>query len=125
MDSYAYRMPDRQAGTFAGDFIVGWKPLYRNEFEGDSEDSSLREGVHRFESSRLGEETATVAAARKLLASSDVESRARINHPVDAIEWQTWANLEFMQFEPGRFINPDRNYWPTNRKAPTKGRGNL
>ena len=42
-----------------------------------------------------------VAAAGALLATLDDAGRARISHPVDAVEWQTWANPEFMQFDTG------------------------
>ena len=42
-----------------------------------------------------------VAAARDLLGVLDDEGRKRISHPVDAVEWQTWANPEFMQFDTG------------------------
>jgi hypothetical protein len=40
-------------------------------------------------------------AARDLLAGLDDAGRARISPPVDAVEWQTWANPEFMQFDTG------------------------
>lgn len=42
-----------------------------------------------------------VSAARELLDTLDAESRDRIHHAVDAVEWQTWANPEFMQFDTG------------------------
>jgi hypothetical protein len=42
-----------------------------------------------------------VDAARHLLAVLDDDGRARIGYPVDAVEWQTWANPEFMQFDTG------------------------
>ena len=31
----------------------------------------------------------------------DDDDRARVTHEVDAVEWQTWANPEFMQFDTG------------------------
>ena len=40
-------------------------------------------------------------AARDLLAVLDDEGRSAIGHAVDALEWQTWANPEFMQFDTG------------------------
>jgi hypothetical protein len=42
-----------------------------------------------------------VAAANDLLAALDDEGRDRIAFDVDAVEWQTWANPEFMQFDTG------------------------
>ena len=42
-----------------------------------------------------------VAAANDLLAVLDDDGRKRISFDVDAVEWQTWANPEFMQFDTG------------------------
>jgi hypothetical protein len=42
-----------------------------------------------------------VAAAEDLLGLLDQEAREQLCYPVDAVEWQTWANPEFMQFDTG------------------------
>ena len=42
-----------------------------------------------------------VAAANDLLAVLDDDGRKRISFDVDAVEWQTWANPEFLQFDTG------------------------
>jgi hypothetical protein len=42
-----------------------------------------------------------VAAAEDLLSALDDEGRTRITFDVDAVEWQTWANPEFLQFDTG------------------------
>ena len=42
-----------------------------------------------------------VAAANDLLAVLDDDGRKRISFAVDAVEWQTWANPEFLQFDTG------------------------
>src|SRR4051812_36187332 len=42
-----------------------------------------------------------VAAAEELLAALDDDGRKRIAFDVDAVEWQTWANPEFLQFDTG------------------------
>lgn len=104
MDAYTYREAAREEGTFTGDLVKRWSPLYLDEFKGVTEDGSLRRDVHRFEPPRPGEEAPVsemVAAARDLLDSLDDGGRARIAYPVDAVEWQTWANPEFMQFDTG------------------------
>jgi hypothetical protein len=104
MDPYAYRKAARAEGTFTGGLVQGWTPLYRNEFRGVTEDGTLREGLYPLTPARPGEEApvaAMVAAAEDLLAALDEEGRRRIGHPVDAVEWQTWANPEFMQFDTG------------------------
>ncbi len=38
---------------------------------------------------------------RALLAVLDDEAGTGCSYPVDAVEWQTWANPEFMQFDTG------------------------
>ena len=104
LDAYAYREAARTKGTFTGDLVTGWTPLYRNEFRGITEDGTLRPDVHHLEPARPGEHApvaAMVPAARDLLAALDEPSRAKIAYPVDAVEWQTWANPEFMQFDTG------------------------
>lgn len=104
LDAYAYRTVARRPGTFTGDLVAGWTPLYKNEFRGVTEDGTLREGVHCLEPARAGEAAPVpemVAAAADLLAGLDDESRERIRYRVDAPEWQTWANPEFMQFDTG------------------------
>ena len=104
LDAYAHGEACRTKGTFTGDIVAGWEPLYLNEFHGVTEDGTLRGEVHRFEPARPGEEApvaAMVAAAEHLLAALDDDGRAQICHPVDAPQWQTWANPEFIQFDTG------------------------
>lgn len=104
LDPYAYRDVARAPGTFTGGLVADWTPLYRAEFRGVTEDGTLRPDVHPFEPARPGEEAPVAemaAAARDLLAALDDEGRKRIAYPVDAVEWQTWANPEFMQFDTG------------------------
>jgi hypothetical protein len=104
MDPYAYREHARTPGTFTGGLVEGWTPLYLNEFRGVTEDGVLREGLHPLTPAEPGEEAPVeemVAAAEDLLSVLDDEGRERISFEVDAVEWQTWANPEFMQFDTG------------------------
>ena len=104
LDPHAYGIVAATPGTFTGELVRGWTPLYRNEFRGITENGTVRPEVHRFEVARPGEEApvaAMVEAARDLLAALDESGRERISHPVDAVEWQTWANPEFLQFDTG------------------------
>jgi hypothetical protein len=104
LDAYAYREAARKEGTFTGDLIKGWTPLYLNEFRGVTEDGTLREGLYPLDPARPGEEApvaAMVEAAEALLAAVSGADREKLTYPVDAVEWQTWANPEFMQFDTG------------------------
>src|SRR6476661_973836 len=104
LDAYAYREAARTEGTFTGDLIKGWTPLYLNEFRGVTEDGTLREGLYPLEPARPGEEapvTDMIEAAEALLAAVAGADRDKLTYPVDAVEWQTWANPEFMQFDTG------------------------
>lgn len=104
LDPYEYRDLARTPGTFTGELIRGWEPLQLAEFRGITEDGTLREDLHRLEPAPAAEAAPAedmVAAAEKLLAAVSPPDRARLQHPVDAVEWQTWANPEFMQFDTG------------------------
>jgi len=104
LDPYAYGEFSRRPGTFTGGLVEGWTPLYRNEFRGVTEDGTLREGLYPLTPAEPGEEApveAMVAAARELLAVLDDDARKKISFAVDSVEWQTWANPEFLQFDTG------------------------
>jgi Protein of unknown function (DUF3500) len=103
LDAYAYREAAKH-DAFTGELIKGWTPLYLNEFVGVTEDGTLREGLYSLEQARAGETApvaAMVAAAELLLGLLDDQGRAALCYPVDAPQWQTWANPEFMQFDTG------------------------
>jgi hypothetical protein len=88
LDPYTYREAARKEGTFTGDLVQGWTPLYLNEFRGITEDGVLRADVHPFALPLPGEEApvaAMVAAAHDLLAALGDEDRTRVSCPVDAV----------------------------------------
>jgi hypothetical protein len=104
LNPYEYREFARAPGTFTGGLVEGWTPLYLAGFRGITENGNLRTGLYPDEPPRPGEEPpveAMVAAAGALLSALDDEGRKRVCFPVDAVEWQTWANPEFMQFDTG------------------------
>ena len=118
LDAYAYREAARTPGTFTGELVRGWTPLYLNAFRGVTEDGNLREGLYPLEPTRPDEEApvaAMVEAAEALLAAVSDEDRLKLTHPVDAVEWQTWANPEFMQFDTG--LRLEFQPEPVRRKA--------
>src|SRR6195952_19983 len=113
LDAYAYREHARTPGTFTGGLVEGWTPLYLEEFRGVTENGTLREGLYPLTPAEPGEEApvaAMVAAAEDLLAALDDDGRQRISFAVDAPEWQTWANPEFLQFDTGLRLE----FQPTN-----------
>jgi hypothetical protein len=104
LDPYTYGESAREPGTFTGGLVEGWTPLYRAPFRGVTEDGTLREGLYPLAPAEPGEEApvpAMVTAAQDLLAALSPADRARISFDVDAVEWQTWANPEFLQFDTG------------------------
>jgi hypothetical protein len=104
LEPYAYREKAQTEGTFTGGLVAGWKPLYRNTFQGVTESGELREGLFPLTPAEPGESApvpAMVEAADDLLAALDDDSRGRVQFAVDAVEWQTWANPEFLQFDTG------------------------
>jgi len=104
MDPYAYRALAATPGTFTGGLVEGWKPLYQNNFRGVTENGVLREDLYPLTRADAGEAAPVaemVAAANDLFNALDDGGRERISFGVDAVEWQTWANPEFMQFDTG------------------------
>lgn len=90
--------------SFAGPMIEGWKKLYPRPFRGITSDGVLREGLFPLAPARPGEEAPTaqmVAAAGKLLAVVSDQQAGKLRYAVDAVEWQSWANPEFMQHDTG------------------------
>ena len=84
--------------------IEGWKKLYPQPFTGVTSDGVVRDGLFPLADALPGEEAPTadmVAAAEKLLALASLEQVSRLSYPVDAPEWQSWANPEFMQHDTG------------------------
>src|ERR687885_393633 len=104
LDPDTYGEVSKKPGTFTGGLVEGWTPLYLDEFRGGTEDGVLREGLYPLTAAEPGGEApvaAMVAAAEDLLSVLDDDGRKRISFAVDAPEWQTWANPEFMQFDTG------------------------
>jgi hypothetical protein len=99
--SYAEAAKD---DSFAGPMIEGWKKLYPAPFVGVTSDGVVCEGLFPLAEARPGEEAPTsdmVGAAEKLLALLGSAQRERLTYAVDAYEWQSWANPEFMQHDTG------------------------
>ncbi|GAA3403487.1 MULTISPECIES: DUF3500 domain-containing protein [Pseudarthrobacter] len=103
LDARGYAEAAKQ-DSFAGPMIEGWKKLYPQPFVGITSDGVRREGLFPLAPVRPGEEAPTaemVAAARKLLGVVGQEQAKKLTYAVDAPEWQSWANPEFMQHDTG------------------------
>jgi hypothetical protein len=90
--------------SFAGPMIEGWQKLYPQPFVGITSDGARREGLFPLAPARPGEEAPTAqmeAAARKLQGAVKPEQAGKLAYAVDAPEWQSWANPEFMQHDTG------------------------
>jgi len=90
--------------AFAGPMIEGWRKLYPQPFSGITNDGVRREGLYPLMPARPGEEAPTadmVSAARKLLGTVTADQARKLCYAVDAHEWQSWANPEFMQHDTG------------------------
>lgn len=90
--------------SFAGPMIEGWRKLYPQPLTGITSDGVRREGLYPLTPARPGEEAPTaemVAAAGKLLGTITPEQQRKLCYAVDAPEWQSWANPEFMQHDTG------------------------
>ncbi|WP_457947802.1 DUF3500 domain-containing protein [Pseudarthrobacter sp. alpha12b] len=93
-----------KSDSFAGPLIEGWQKLYPQPFTGITSDGVRREGLYPLVPARTGEEAPTaemVAAARKLLDAVTPRQADKLGYAVDAPEWQSWANPEFMQHDTG------------------------
>ncbi len=104
LDAYEYREVAKTPGTFTGGLIEGWTPLYPGDFTGVTSDGTLIEGLYPLEPALPGEEAPVaqmVAAAEELFVRCGPEEAEKLRYAVDAPEWQTWANPEFMQFDTG------------------------
>lgn len=104
LDAYEYA-PRARHDEFTGGLIDGWRRLYKQPFVGVTSDGTLREGLYDGDldvpEADRAPVAAMVAAATELLDITTDDERTRLCHDVDAVEWQTWANPEFLQFDTG------------------------
>ncbi|RFA08217.1 hypothetical protein B7R54_02505 [Subtercola boreus] len=86
--------------SFAGPMIEGWAKLYPVAYVGLTTDGHVQPGLFdlRDENAPVREMT---AAASTLLDSLETAEAARLRYPLDAHEWRSWANPEFMQHDTG------------------------
>jgi len=89
---------------FTGGLIEGWSKLYPAEFVGVTNNGALRKGLYPLTDplpdERVPIEDMTRAALAVLDALSDAEL-AKVGHTIDALEWQSWSNPEFLIHDTG------------------------
>lgn len=103
-DPYEYRELAK-LDDFTGGLMRNWAPLYPSEFTGITTDGHVIPGLFPIDAPVPADEAAPTAAmveaANALLAVVSPEDRERLCYPVDAVEWQSWSNPEFMIHDTG------------------------
>lgn len=90
---------DRYQAPFLRDLLDYWKSLYDEPFVGVTSDGSVRDVWHLRGGPEAG--SAAAEAASALLTTLSPAARAALQHPVDAPEWRSWSNPEFVFFRTG------------------------
>lgn len=93
-----------KSDSFAGPMIEGWSRLYPAPFHGITNDGTLRTGLYALADAEPGDEAPTAAmtdAAHALFATLTAAQNERLRYAIDAVEWRSWANPEFMQHDTG------------------------
>lgn len=112
LDPYQYREA-AWADPFTGGLLRGWAPMYPSAFVGITTDGEVVPGLYPLEEVPADEAAPTAAmveAARAFLATLTPEQTERIRYPLDADEWQSWSNPEFMIHDTGirlEFLSED------------------
>ncbi len=103
-DPYEYRELAK-LDAFTGGLIRNWVPLYPAPFVGITTDGRVIPGLFPIDAPVPADEAAPTAAmtaaADFLLETLTPEEAERIRYPVDAVEWQSWSNPEFMIHDTG------------------------
>lgn len=90
---------DRQRAPFLRELLDYWKGLYDEPFVGVTSDGTVRNVWHLRTGPAAGSAAADAASA--LLASLSPAERATVQYPIDAPEWRSWSNPEFVFFRTG------------------------
>lgn len=92
---------DRYQAPFLRELLEHWRGLYDEPFTGVTSDGVVRD-VWRLDASDGAPAGAgAAAAASALLARLTDAQRATVSYPLDAPEWRSWSNPEFVFFRTG------------------------
>lgn len=93
---------DRYKADFLRELLDYWTELYNEPFVGITNDGVPREGLFKLSSEQdPAANLPLVATATALLNRLDAEQRAQLCYPIDAPEWRSWSNPEFVFFRTG------------------------
>ncbi|WP_312168564.1 DUF3500 domain-containing protein [Microbacterium sp.] len=90
---------DRYQAPFLRELLNHWKGLYEEPFVGVTSDGTVQDVWHLDDGPAAGSAAAESASA--LLASLSPAERAAVRYPIDAPEWRSWSNPEFVFFRTG------------------------
>jgi hypothetical protein len=103
LDPHAYREWARK-DPFAGGVLAGWSELYPGAFTGITADGTVIGGLFPLREVPADEAAPTaamVSAANDLIGLLSPDEAARIRYQIDAPEWRSWSNPEFMIHDTG------------------------
>ena len=89
-----------KSDSFAGPMIDDWAKLYPEPYVGITADGAVKPGLYELRHENAPVD-AMVDAAHTLLTNLTPEQVQKLRYPLDAHEWRSWANPEFMQHDTG------------------------
>lgn len=91
---------DKHQAPFLQELLGYWKALYDEAFVGITSEGERRDGLYALPES-TSSDPATATAASRLLSLLTPEQRETVSYPLDAPEWRSWSNPEFVIFRTG------------------------
>jgi len=98
--SYEEFAQDRYQAPFLRELLAYWDGLYREPFVGLTSDGTVVPGLYSLPEHPVPDPGASRAVAR-VLAALTPEEQETVRHPVDANEWRSWSNPEFVVYRTG------------------------
>lgn len=106
---YAKDMQDNRAPPWLYDLTKVWEKLLEEPYKGVTNDGKIREGL--FETRDEGFDTESVVKqVEELFKELNEEQRQKLTYPINAREWRSWSNPEFLlrpfglRLEEGKYI---------------------
>ncbi|MHA3723911.1 DUF3500 domain-containing protein [Leucobacter sp. HY1910] len=111
--SYEEFTADRYQAPFLRELLDYWRGLYDEPFTGITTDGRVREGLYApaplaADAARAAGDPDPSHAARRVLDLLTPEAREQVQYPIDAPEWRSWSNPEFVFFRTGLRLEDQR-----------------